>query len=581
MMIFVKKILLLLLVVTIPFSVVHAQKKKKKTTTHKTQTAKPKASAKKTVPKVADVENVKDTAAPKVVTVTSAFKPSLRNAAKINFTAATPVIDSTKIPLTYRVPSQNLFFSYQPVPIKPLALNIDTSIEWHNDGYIKAGFGNFSTPYLEAGIAFGDGKNSNIALHGLYTSSKGNLTFQEFSKAKVEALAAFNTSPNTEVIGKVFYNNSNQYKYGYQPSTLVFSKEQLQQQFNTIGLELGLNSKKANDYGITYHPQMSVNYFSDNRNASEIDFVFKANVNKTFGRLFAFDLNGIADITSLKTPTAPSTVKNNLFFIDPSIQFKTPNFKLNIGIRPSWDNQIFSMLPNITAEAKINEQNLVFQAGWIGYYNKNTYQSLTATNPYIEQPNQLINTKTREQYAGFKGSAGKHFTYNAKVSFLKINNLALFVNDTASSNTQTFKTLYDPELKAIRIHGEVGYTIQEKLFFTGAVTYTQFTSQSQYDKPFGFLPLEATGTVKYKLLKDLKVKGDLFVWDGTNYQSKSLQTQKLSAAVDMNIGGEFTVIPKLNIWLQFNNLFNNKYQRWNQYEVLGFNVLAGVVYSFQ
>jgi hypothetical protein len=30
-----------------------------------------------------------------------------------------------------------------------------------------------------------------------------------------------------------------------------------------------------------------------------------------------------------------------------------------------------------------------------------------------------------------------------------------------------------------------------------------------------------------------------------------------------------------------NNLLNNTYQRWNQYNVLGFNVLGGVVYSFK
>lgn len=39
-------------------------------------------------------EALADTSAPKVVTVTSAFKPSLKNAAKINFTAASPFIDS-------------------------------------------------------------------------------------------------------------------------------------------------------------------------------------------------------------------------------------------------------------------------------------------------------------------------------------------------------------------------------------------------------------------------------------------------------------------------------------------------------
>jgi hypothetical protein len=29
-----------------------------------------------------------------------------------------------------------------------------------------------------------------------------------------------------------------------------------------------------------------------------------------------------------------------------------------------------------------------------------------------------------------------------------------------------------------------------------------------------------------------------------------------------------------------NNLFNNRYERWNQYPVFGFNVLGGVTFAF-
>jgi outer membrane cobalamin receptor len=93
--------------------------------------------------------------------------------------------------------------------------------------------------------------------------------------------------------------------------------------------------------------------------------------------------------------------------------------------------------------------------------------------------------------------------------------------------------------------------------------------------------MEITGTFKWKVNKDLQIKADAFMWDGSSYQNKLLQSQKLDPAADLNIGAEFSVMPKLNIWIQMNNLFNNKYQRWNQYEVLGFNVLGGVVYSFK
>lgn len=581
-----KKILIFLIAAITPFVAVQAQ--------HRHKTKKKKAVAKKTVAKkavVADKVNTvratdvvlsTDSTRPKEVTVTSVFKPSLRNAAKINFTAATPVIDSTKIPLTYNIPSQNLFFSYQPVSIKPLELSIDTAFHWENDQYIKAGFGNYSTPYLETALAFGDGKKSIINLRGNYTSSKGNIPFQEFTKAGVEGLGIFN-SVNNELTSRIYFNNSTQYRY---PSSSIFpnvSKEDLQQQFNQLGFELGLQNKMPTDFGITYHPQIKLNSFFDNRSGSELNFILKAPINKAIGKIFALDLKFTADVTALHT-SAVSSINNNLFYIDPSVQFNTPNFKLNAGIRPSWDNTIFSMLPNVTIEAKLKDEHLVFQAGWIGYYNKNTYQSLAAFNPYIQQPTSLLNTKIMEQYAGFKGGAGKHVTFNARLSFLKINNQALFVNDPAAvtvKNTQSFIVLYEPQLQAIRLHGEIGYTLQEKLTFSSAVNYTQYTSQQLYEKPWGILPLEVSGSVRYKVMKGLQLKSDIFFWDGAQYRNQSLQSQKLAAAMDLNAGAEFSVLPHLNIWVQFNNLLNSKYQRWDQYEVLGFNVLGGVVYSFR
>ena len=47
---------------------------------------------------------------------------------------------------------------------------------------------------------------------------------------------------------------------------------------------------------------------------------------------------------------------------------------------------------------------------------------------------------------------------------------------------------------------------------------------------------------------------------------------------DINAGVEFRIARQLNLWLQMNNLFNDKYQRWNQYSVYGFNILGGVIF---
>ncbi len=524
------------------------------------------------------VQTKKDTLPSRTVTVTSAFQPSLKTTSKVNFSAATPSPDTSRNVLEYDVPAQNITFSYQSPALKPLAQNIDTTVHWENRSFIKAGYGNYTTPYLQVGASLGDGIKSVVNIHGKYTSSKSSVPFQQFSKLNLDGIGIFTTANNkNEWTGKLLYDNNTQYQYGFLPDTLQFTKDDLRQRFTTFGGGFALRNKTQNAAGISYNPGISLNMFQDNHGSTESNFIINAPMSKSFGTIFAFNLGLKADITTYKSDSA-GTINNNLYALTPAIQFKTPNLKLVAGVSPTWDNAVLSFLPNITAEAKIKNEKFILQAGWIGYFNKTTYQYLASLNPWLQQPKNLLNTRIKEQYAGFKGSAGTHVTYDAKVSYLQYSNQPLFVNDTITG--KSFHVVNESEMKNIRIHGEIGYTMQEKLSLLAGVTFNQYSGLKDNEKAWGLLPIEVNGSLRWQVLKDFLVKSDIYFWDGTQYRNKSLGSQKLKPAADLNLGVEFTILPQLNAWVQMNNLFNNKYQRWNQYPVLGFNVLAGVVYSF-
>jgi hypothetical protein len=522
-------------------------------------------------------QNTDTTVTPKTVVVTSAFKPTLREPVKINFSAASPSPDSTRPTLQYNVPEQNLFFVYQPATLQPLAAYIDSTIHWENKNFIKAGYGNYTTPYVEAGISLGDGQTSVINIHAKHISSDGQDLSEQYGKTDAEVIGIFNPNENIEWGGKVFFKNTNQYRYGFEPDTLKFNKSDLQQQFTTFGGEIGLRNKQINSYGVSYDPSIAINEFSDNRSGKESNFILNAPLSKSFGDIFAFNLGLNANLTNYTSDTA-GTINNVLYTLSPAIQFKTPNVKIVAGISPSWDNDVFSMLPNFSAEAKLKDERFILQAGWIGYYNKTTYESLAGMNPWLEEPTFLLDTRITEAYAGFKGSTGSHFTYNAKISYLQFRNQPLFVNDTITG--KSFNVVNEANMKDIRVHGEIGYTFQEKFSLLAGATFNQYYNLQTNAEPWGLLPTEINGSLRWAIFKDVLIKSDLFFWDGAQYRMQNLQPGKLSPAFDLNAGIEFPVLPKFNFWAQFNNIFNNKYERWDQYPVLGFNVLAGFVYSF-
>src|ERR1700742_3286173 len=89
-----------------------------------------------------------DTTKRKTIEITSSFKPVLRDAVKINFNAAPPAVDTAKPRLSYTIPAQYLFLSYQPAEMKPVALQRDSVKPWENYNYIKVGVGNVHIPYI-------------------------------------------------------------------------------------------------------------------------------------------------------------------------------------------------------------------------------------------------------------------------------------------------------------------------------------------------------------------------------------------------------------------------------------------------
>jgi hypothetical protein len=511
------------------------------------------------------------------VTVTSAFKPVLRESAKINFNASPPASDSSKPRLQYDIPNQNLLFAYQPGSLKPLAMQIDSGGKWDNNSYIKAGFGSLKTPYIQAGFSFGDGKTAGLNLNAKHVSSQGKRDFQDFTNTSVYADGFFQTAKNIEWNARIGFKSDQTYKYGYAPSTLVFPKDSLKQQFSTVSARLGLHNINNTNFGISYAPEIKIDIFSDNKKNSESNTYVNLPLQKSVGKVFAVNLGITFDLTRFK-PDGKIALNNTMYYISPSVLFKTPNFNLQAGVRPSWDNKEFTMFPNVTAEIATDDNRFAFQAGWIGYLRKTSYEYLASQNPWLWVPGILKNTRIEERYAGFKGAAGDHFNYSAKVGFHKINNQPLFVNDTMSG--KSFDIAYEKQMKVFHFGAEVGYTLQEKVSLTAGLVFNQYSNLNTYPKAYGLIPLELKAALRIQVLKDLWIKTDLFAWDGPQYRKKNLSSAPSGGAIDLSAGVEFRITKNVNLWAQFNNITNKQYQRWNQYPVYGFNFLGGVIFNF-
>jgi hypothetical protein len=521
-----------------------------------------------------------DTTKRRSIDITSSFKPVLRDAVKINFNAAPPLADTSRPHLSYSIPAQYLFLSYQPGEMKPVALQADTSNNWENYNYIKIGVGNVHLPYIKTGFSFGDGKNTFFNIFADQLSSKGNLPYQKNSLTNVKLSGSVITSKNLEWDGSIGFKNDAYNLYGFRPDSLKIPADSLRQQFQTFEGRLSLRNRTPTEFGLVYHPNIRVSVFTDNHDpkASEENTVLNLPLEKTFGQRFGFNLGFTGDLTNYRR-SGITTIQNNLFYVSPAFVVKTSNLFLQASVIPSWDNKVFHLLPNFVADISTSDKRFGIQAGWIGYYDKGSYQRFESINPWLAQPRLLLNTRMQEIYAGIKGSLNNHFSYSAKIGVVQYKNTPLFVNDTADGGNQ-FVIRYESSMQALQIHGELSYVQGEAFSVVASLNSNQYTGQKTEAKPWGLLPLEFNTALRWQAFKDFWAKLDLFAFDGAQYRSNNAVSFKGDGAFDMNAGVEFRITHQLNLWLQLNNLFNDKYERWHQYPVYGFNLLGGIVFSF-
>ena len=521
----------------------------------------------------------RDSSKRQTIDITSAYKPVIRNAAKINLSASPFTADSSRPKLAYDIPAMNLFFSYQPITLKPLALSQDSALQLGIRNYVKAGFGNLTTPYVDAGLSFGDGKKGMINLYGNYISSKGNIKNQDFSQIRLKATGNYFTGKN-EAYGAFSIDQNEYFQYGYDHSLHTFLKDSLRRKYQDIGLLAGIRNVALNDYNINYDPHAEVHVFSRENKISESTLILDAPAESRFGDQVAFKVTGRADFTNLtnKTGSIDTKTSNNIFQVAPELVYYSNVFTFHGGVSPTWDNSKLNVLPNVYGEAQLQHNVLMIQAGWVGRIIKNTYRTLSETNPWMEDPSSLLNTKEVQYYGGVKATLGKHFSFNAKAAVIKFTNMPLFVNDF--NDGKSFMVFNERKMTDLRIHGDLSFVSQDKFTLTSALDVNTYTGLADNKNAWHLIPLQVTGSFRWNAFKQLLLKGDIMAFSQIPVLLSSGDEKKLPAGTDLSAGAEFKITKQFSAWLDLNNIFDNKYQRWYNYPVYGLNVIGGLVYRF-
>jgi hypothetical protein len=519
----------------------------------------------------------RDTSKRQTIEITSSYKPVLRNTVKINLYASPIAADTTRPRLAYNFPPQNLFFSYKPVALKPLSLDSDTTLQLGDRNQLKVGFGNFTTPYMSGAFSFGDGKKNLLNVYGNYISSRGSIKNQDFSEINVKAAGSIFTEKN-ETYATAAFQNHEYYQYGYNHNIDSFNKTDIRRSYQDLSAGVGYRNIAVNDLNFIYDPHIELHVFSRENKATETTLLLNIPVEKKFSETVSFKVNATGNFDKYQLKNSSLTVTNNLFELAPELIYYDDRFTFHGGITPAWNNKDVKILPNVYGEAQLQKNVLIIQAGWVGNYIANSFRTLSGENPYIQDPVFLNNTKQVQYYGGIKATAGGHFSFNAKAAFIVYNDMPLFIND--SLDGKSFYIKNERRIDDFQIHGDMNFISQDKFTLSAGLDLNTYTGLLDNEKAWGLFPLKINGSLRWNAFKQVLIKGDIVAFSGAKALVLNGSEKNLKGGTDLSAGAEFKINKKFSAWLDFDNLFNSKYERWNNYPVYGLQVIVGILIHF-
>ena len=551
-----------------------------------------------------------------VINIITSYTPTISDAFKIKKTPKIILSNTTsKKKLSYSIFSAPVASTF--VPKSGVVKGIDVGKkERLFDNYLALGFGNYTTPFIEFFLHQNRKFETDYGIYLKYTSSENGVknTFlnNEFSTLNLGGFYLKEERGFTWKIGGNMYqkqynwyglpnisfdNNiinsiAAEQTYGFYEveSEVVFEDSY----FDNIKGALSLFDDKfgSKEVGFLLKPSLKIPLGFISKNLTELEL--QTNINYLQGEFEQNYLNN-------------SNIKYSFFNlgIHPVYRVNWNKLSIKLGSKIYLTSDIENSLTDILAYPDIeitypvitNLINLYAGAG--GDLYMNSFQKFSEQNPFVSPT--LFLTQTNEQYnlfGGINGTISSNISFNVKASYKSDEDHALFVRNNSKSNGvfnastsllgyeygNSFNVFYD-DISTLSIFGEIEIDASKR-FSIGATiqtnTYTTTFQQEAWNLPKieGAIYGEYKNNNWYANANIFFVGSRMDVQYNGTFPSTIAGIESLDAFTDMNLNGGYHFSDFFSAFVKLNNILGTDYDRYANYNVLGFQALAGITYKF-
>ncbi len=446
------------------------------------------------------------------------------------------------------------------------------------NNFIKAGFGNYTTPLFHLELHNGKNKNYSYGLTARHLSSIAKPEPKSFIEDDILIHGSKNMNGN-QVSAKMGYSRYGFHYYGYNYDLDTFTKDSVRQAFNTMFANIHYdNSKTAKKLKTGFDIDF---YRFSSRNQNEIGY--KAS-NKTGGKVGKGEFYLHTAFEGFMS--GPDTFKYSRNFIDlnPVYKMHYKSVDLTMGVFSSifLDSGIAPIKYYINPEFKLDyyvvPEKTKAYVGLRGELTKGSTKTLYGENNYLAGYQNIKNTYSPYVvFGGLKGKLNASFDYFIELSQQAITNLPLYLTDTFG--LRNFIIDYE-DGGLFKFKTSLNYNRFEKIKINTSFTYFSYTNLS-VSHAFQRPDFEWNTFAFVKIGSKLSLQSSAYVI-GNRYARVYLEeeSEKLPIIADINISSNYQLNKKLSFFITLNNLTNQTYQRWFNYPTYGLNGIAGASYKF-
>ena len=525
-----------------------------------------------------------DTVPEKEVSIISAFKPQLKNIAKLNFTKATNKTDTLTTVLNYQVPTQNLSFQYRPISLIPRSYKEKETSFPVNTTNLKVGFGNYNNQFFEASYNAMDVNNHSHAFDASFETSNGMQYLQQFNHKNLTYIGNIKLNDNHSLQTEAFFQNTQRYRFGLVPDNSSLSLSDYSQAFTNFGTSLKWVNEGSQNTLLNklFNPILRLENFKG-----------LTNTNNLWVEMFnpmSFKLKGTGKINldfnynyNKYTYTNYANQTNSIFTVQPSIELNKWNSSIKVGVKPSFTTNEFALFPLVQFSKKLNDTNYLLVANWQTILTNNNYASLSMINPWIAAPNSLKITTQEKKALDLFINASKRLQYSFGLSLNDYRNIPFFnrINNVKPQlSGLQFQPIFEYRAITLEFISSMRYQISDQFLLKGNAKYIQFNSIKENTNAWGILPLNLNGDLSWYPSKKWSIDGGMQYWSGASFQNEVNNAYDLKNTLILNASFNYQLTNHLKAWAKAENLLDKKYQRWAEYPSLGVQLIAGIVYSF-